>query len=294
VDVLGNVYFADTKNNAIKQWSPVTRNVRVLVSTGLNSPSGVGVDGEGNVYIADSTNNVFKRWNAVTQEVSALVTTGLRAPRGVAVGAMGNIYVGNTGGSDIKNLTLPYLSLGATSRSAGPLAGTDSVPVQLLPVNTPITATSDQAWLLITSSSSVAINFSFKTNTSVNSRIAHITVAGQRITVTQDGDIPASISKVAGTHQSTPVCQVFPTNLQVKVTDAAGNRVQGAGVTFTVVPGSKGASGTFSSSPAMPIITTSSGFAVAPVLTANCVAGTFTVNVTVGSSTAAYTLTIAH
>ena len=48
-----------------------------LVSSGLNGPFGVAVDGAGNVYIADTRNNAIKEWNAATQTVSTLVSSGL-------------------------------------------------------------------------------------------------------------------------------------------------------------------------------------------------------------------------
>jgi len=52
VDSAGNVYIADTFNNAIKEWWAASNTVTTLVSSGLNYPYGVAVDGAGNVYIA--------------------------------------------------------------------------------------------------------------------------------------------------------------------------------------------------------------------------------------------------
>ena len=51
-----------------------------LVSSGLNDPTGVAVDGSGNVYIADSGNNAIEEWNASTQQVTTLVSSGLNEP----------------------------------------------------------------------------------------------------------------------------------------------------------------------------------------------------------------------
>jgi uncharacterized repeat protein (TIGR01451 family) len=53
VDGSGNVYIADTGNNAIKEWSASTQQVTTLVSTGGGYPGGVAVDGSGNVYLSD-------------------------------------------------------------------------------------------------------------------------------------------------------------------------------------------------------------------------------------------------
>jgi sugar lactone lactonase YvrE len=290
VDIEGNVYFADSKNNAIKEWSPVGKTVSTLVNSGLNTPDGVAVDGDGNVYIADTNDYAIKEWSPVTHVVTTLVSSGLKAPGGVAVG-QGNVYIADTGDNAIKKYTAVYLSMGATSRNEGAAAATDSISFQVLPASTPLTATSNQSWLTITGTGGGAIGFSFQANTSVTSRTAKITVLGQAVTVTQSGDVPASVTKIAGGGQSTPVGQAFATALEVRVTDAAGNGVQGAAVTFTVVPGSKGAAGTFSSSPPMPILTGATGYAIAPILTANSVAGTFTVTANVGTLATTFNLT---
>ena len=95
VDASGNVYIADTNDNALKEWNPSTQMVRTLVSAGLNQPYGVAVDGSGNVYIADSGNGAIKEWKAATQTVSTLVS-GLDFPEGVAVDASGNLYIADT------------------------------------------------------------------------------------------------------------------------------------------------------------------------------------------------------
>ena len=68
-----------------------------LVSSGLNTPTGVAVDGSGNVYIADTGNNAIKEWNASTQAVTTLVSSGLNNPYGVAVDGSGNVYIADQG-----------------------------------------------------------------------------------------------------------------------------------------------------------------------------------------------------
>ena len=93
VDGSGNVYIADSNNNAIKEWNASTKAVTTLVSTGLFQPNGVAVDGSGNVYIADTNNNKIKEWNVSTKAVTTLVSTGLNAPNGVAVDGSGNVYI---------------------------------------------------------------------------------------------------------------------------------------------------------------------------------------------------------
>ena len=101
MDGSGNVYIADSGNNAIKEWNAATQQVTTLVSSGLGSPSGVAVDGSGNVYFADSGINVVKEWNAATQTVTTLVS-GLNGPTGVAVDGSGNVYIADSGNNAIK------------------------------------------------------------------------------------------------------------------------------------------------------------------------------------------------
>jgi hypothetical protein len=269
----------------------VTKVVSTLVGSGLNGPSGVAVDGYGNVFIADTGDNAIKEWSAVTHAVTTLVSTGVKGPDGVAVDSQDNVYIADTGDSAIKKYTAAYFSVGSTTRTEGAAAGTDSIAVQVLPANTPVTATSNQSWLTITSTTGGSIAFSFTANTSANSRSAQITVMGlQVVTITQNGDVPSGITKTAGTGQSAVIGKAFATPLQVRIKDAAGNAVQNASVTFTAVAGAKGCDGTFSSS--APVLTNSTGYATASTLTANSIAGTFTVNATVGNLTTIFTMTV--
>jgi streptogramin lyase len=93
VDGVGNVYIADTSNNAIKEWSPASNTVITLPISGLSSPAGVAVDGAGNVYIADFDNAAIKEWSPASQTVTTLVSSGLNEPLAVAVDGLGNVYI---------------------------------------------------------------------------------------------------------------------------------------------------------------------------------------------------------
>ena len=291
VDVQANVYFSDSGNNAIKEWIVAGGQVTALVSAGLNNPTGVAVDGQGNVFIADTGNNAIKEWNAGNQQVAALASTGLNSPAGVAVDRQGNVYVADADNNAIKKLTPAYLALSAGSLNEGGYAGTDSVTAQVLPASFPLTAASDQSWLSITGIVGGVIGFSYQANNTGVDRTAHITVLGLQVTVTQSGDAPANLTPCAGTGQSTPVGQPFPTALQVCLTDADGNPLSGWPVTFAVIPGASGAGGTFNGALPMPIPTTASGAAMAPALAANGIGGTFTVAATVGGLSVIFPLT---
>jgi hypothetical protein len=89
------------------------------------------------------------------------------------------------------------------------------VPVQVLGASIPLTATSDQTWLTITSARGGAIGFAFQANILPVAAVAHIGVLGQTVTVTQKRRRSGAITKAAGDGQSTPGGQAFPTPLQV-------------------------------------------------------------------------------
>ena len=63
-----------------------------LVSSNLNVPAGIAVDGAGNIYIVDSDDEAIKKWTKATDTVTTLVSSGLNYPTGVAVDGAGNVY----------------------------------------------------------------------------------------------------------------------------------------------------------------------------------------------------------
>ena len=93
VDVSGNVYIADSSNNAIKMWNATTQQVTTLISSGLTSPSGLTLDAAGNLFIADFGDGTIDKWNAGTQQLTTLVSTGIVGPFDVAVDGSGNLYI---------------------------------------------------------------------------------------------------------------------------------------------------------------------------------------------------------
>ncbi len=112
--------------------------------------------------------------------------------------------------------------------------------------------------------------------------------ATQNFTLTNTASVPASITALTGTPQSTLVTTAFAP-LQVVVRDGFGNPVAGVPVTFSVT--ANGPSGLFAAPPV--VVTNGSGVATAPALSANTVAGTFFVTATVAgvSTPATFTLT---
>jgi len=198
----GNVYFSDSGHNAIKEWNASTQQVTTLVSTGLSNPSGVAVDGvTGNLYFADSGNNAIKEWNASTKQVTTQVSTGLNGPSGVAVdrssSSSGNVYFADAGNNEIMGAFSGWVG---PATVAEPAAAASDLLHPVLPATVIPAATSDQSWLSIGSFANGVISFSFTANTSTSARVAHISLLGQQIVVTQN---PAS--KVTFTASPNPI-----------------------------------------------------------------------------------------
>ena len=115
-------------------------------------------------------------------------------------------------------------------------------------------------------------------NTSTSTAFSQTVVSG----------VPTSLTISAGNNQTTTVANDFATLLQVRATDSSGNPVPNASVTFTI--NANGASGSFASSGT--VTTNASGYATAPKITANTVAGNFTVTVSAtGVSNVVFNLT---
>ncbi len=94
IDAAGNVYIADTQNNAIRKVSAATSLISSLVQNGagtyytpgvgfspisLNGPTGLSLDGKGNLFIADTINMVVRE---VQGNVAALNYTATPVRQG--------------------------------------------------------------------------------------------------------------------------------------------------------------------------------------------------------------------
>ena len=145
MDSAGNVYVADTYNDAIREVTPSGQVATVAGLTsnigstdGTNSaaqfyqPMSTAVDGSGNVYVADTGNSTIRKIAAgggVTTLAGSADYTGstdgtgtaarLNAEEGVALDSAGNIYVADSGNNTIRMIT----PAGVVSTLAG-MAGT--------------------------------------------------------------------------------------------------------------------------------------------------------------------------
>src|SRR6185312_7488496 len=60
-------------------YSPASSPI-AIVSTGLNQPNGIALDGVGNVYIADTIHNSIKKWTCADNSVSILASNTFGFP----------------------------------------------------------------------------------------------------------------------------------------------------------------------------------------------------------------------
>ncbi len=101
---------------------------------------------------------------------------------------------------------------------------------------------------------------------------------------------PASVVAVSGSPQSANVSSAFAAPLQAKVLDAASNPLSGVTVTFAAP--SSGAGAMFTSGNVAYVTTNASGVATSPALTANSIAGSYSITASVpGVTPAVFALT---
>jgi len=119
VDASGNVFVADSLNNAVEEIVANTGGAGAgkvnasstvnAVGSGFNIPTGVAVDASGNVFVADRNNNAVKEVVAGTGSAGAgtvnysstviALGSGIISPQDVALDASGDLFVVNFGSS---------------------------------------------------------------------------------------------------------------------------------------------------------------------------------------------------
>ncbi len=268
----------------------------VAVATGkggnwLKSAPATGVDGTPTTITATVNGSglqtgvyegeiVFFEYPSGTMEMIVPVTLTVTDPR---VPATITTTSGTPQGTVVNTAFTNLLVATVHDASAHPVSGV------LVTFNSPTTGASGSfacGNTAITNANGVATSQVYKANTvagkyTVTAKAAALTTA-PGFAMTNNPGPPAAIAATAGTPQSATVNTAFTTNLAATVTDVYGNATPGKTVTFTVP--SSGASGTFAGG-VNTATTNAQGVATAAVLTANAVAGTYSVTADIGTLT---------
>jgi streptogramin lyase len=151
VDSGGNLYIADTSNNAIRKITSAGV-VTTLAGGGaqgstdgtgtsarFSEPRGVAVDSSGNVYVADYGNSTIRKITSAGVVTTLAGTAGsvgstdgsgtaarFRGPNGIAVDSSGNVYVADTDNRTIRKITSAGVvtTLAGSATSSGSTDGT--------------------------------------------------------------------------------------------------------------------------------------------------------------------------
>lgn len=135
LDGAGNLYFADSGNNAVREIVLATGQIETIAGTGalgytgdsglataasLNGPQGLAFDASGNLYIADTGNNVVRAVSAATGDISTVAGNGtagyqgdggtataaeLNTPWGVFAATNGKLYIADFGNNAIRTVS---------------------------------------------------------------------------------------------------------------------------------------------------------------------------------------------
>jgi trimeric autotransporter adhesin len=116
VDGSGNLYIADTGNNAVRRVTPAGIINTIAI---VNNPVGIATDSLGNVYATDGSSQVYEIYPFSTPIVVTLAGNGssgytgdgglgtsgqLFGPTGIALDSHGNIYVADTSNNAVRKL----------------------------------------------------------------------------------------------------------------------------------------------------------------------------------------------
>ncbi len=154
LDGSGNLYIADTQNNAIRKVNATTQIITTVAGNGtygysgdtgpatqatLANPTGVAVDAAGDLYIADVGNAVIRRVDAITGYITTVAGGGspasgngdggqaslaiLNVPIGVGLDSAGDLFIADAGDNVIRLVTFSTQVI-TTVAGGGTFSGT--------------------------------------------------------------------------------------------------------------------------------------------------------------------------
>jgi CSLREA domain-containing protein len=224
---------------------------------------------------------------------AALVTTPYNAPLAVQVtDAFGNPVNGVA-----VTFTAPFA--GASGTFAGPGPGTfdtEATNVNGIATAQPFTANTIAGSFIVTArAGALSTSFDLTNQPIPVGAVPHtVLLAGSaRLELAAGSSFLPTVSAVAGNNQSTTPGTPFATLLEIQLRDYFGNLLPGASVNFTLASGPTGASAFFIGGAANVAITTNAeGLAIAPVLTASQISGSFTVTAQAGTVSTTFDLAV--
>jgi uncharacterized protein (TIGR03437 family) len=155
-DSSGNLFIADTGNEAIRKLNPTSGIITTVAGQGgagfagdgglasraqFSNPSGLAFDSAGDLLIADTTNNRIRMMaaNGIMSTVAGSSSSGfsgdggaankarLNSPKGVGVDASGNIFIADTFNNRIR-VVAPYGTIYTVAGNGNTSAGGDGGP----------------------------------------------------------------------------------------------------------------------------------------------------------------------
>ena len=124
VDANGNIFVADTFNNAVKEILASSGYTTVkTLGSGFAWPVGVAVDGNGNVFVGDQHNNAVEEILAAGGYTTVNpLASGFNNPMGVALDGNGNLFVADNGNGAVKEILAAggYTTVNTLAAMSGP------------------------------------------------------------------------------------------------------------------------------------------------------------------------------
>jgi sugar lactone lactonase YvrE len=175
LDPAGNIFFADSGNNAIRRIDAFTGIITTVAGTiaqhgytgdsglatlaTLNGPNGIAIDGSGNLYIADTGNNVVRLVSGATGIISTIAGTGaagyggdggpatsaqLNSPWGVTPSVTGQLYIADQNNNRIRAIGTSGVITTVVGTGTEGFSG-DAGPASAATLNVPASVAIDAA-----------------------------------------------------------------------------------------------------------------------------------------------------
>jgi len=175
VDSAGNIFIVDNGNQRIRKVSGATGLISTVAGTGvagygidggaavsttLNAPSGIALDGAGNLYISDKGNQRICKVNAATGVISTVAGNGIAGysgdgipattakindPFGLAVDSAGNLYIAEYTGSRVRKVAAATGLISTVAGNGAAGYNGDGIAATAAQVNMPYSVAVDAA-----------------------------------------------------------------------------------------------------------------------------------------------------